>query len=71
MSRVRETVSERVIERVATSTSRDALSLPPLYSSIDPDALDALVAEMSNGEVTFRYAGCDITVQNDGTITVA
>lgn len=70
MVRERPTVSERVIHEVATATGRDALELPILRDVIEPDALDALVDRMVDGEVTFAYAGYDVTVTSDETITL-
>lgn len=61
-------VSVRVVETVADSTSRDALALPPLYDAVDPDALESLVETMSAGEISFRYAGRRVTVTSDGRI---
>lgn len=68
MSRVRTTVSERVIQKVADATNSDPLELPPLYGPIDPDALDALIEQMSDGTVSFTYVGQEVTVNSDGTI---
>lgn len=68
MVRERQTVSERVIQTVATASGTDALELPPLWDAIEPDALDTLVAGMADGEVSFAYAGYDVTVTSDETI---
>jgi hypothetical protein len=65
-----ETVSERVVWRVAAAADSDPSVLPPLYDYIEPDALDALVSNMADGEVAFTYAGYDVTVDSDGTVTV-
>lgn len=64
------TVSERVIEEVATTINSDALELPRLYDAVDPDALDALVERMSDGEISFTYAGQVVTVDSAGTVDV-
>ncbi|WP_418282685.1 HalOD1 output domain-containing protein [Halorubrum sp. DTA98] len=68
MSREGEPVSERVVRKVATATDSDSLELPPLYGSIDPDALDRLVAQLSDGEITFTYADHEVVVSGDGTV---
>lgn len=68
MSREAVTVSERVIQKVATATNSDPLELPPLYGPIDPDALNVLIEQMADGEISFTYAGHEITVESDGTI---
>lgn len=61
-------VSERVVWDVASATDSDPSELPPLYGSIDPDALDALVGRMAAGEIRFEYAGHDVSVRDDGSI---
>ncbi|MFW5911103.1 MAG: HalOD1 output domain-containing protein [Halolamina sp.] len=70
MATIRGTVSERVIRRVAAANDADPLALPPLYDTIDPDALDDLVEGMAAGTVAFSYADCAVTVSDDGSITV-
>lgn len=70
MERERPTVSERVIQNVATATGTDALELPALWDAVDPDALDAAVETMTDGEVSFAYAGYEVTVTSDETITL-
>lgn len=64
-------VSRRVVRAVARETGTDPLELPRLFDTIDPDALDALVREMAAGEVQFRYAGHEVTVDSHETVTVA
>ncbi|MFC6614693.1 HalOD1 output domain-containing protein [Halopenitus salinus] len=68
MPRTNRSVSERVIRRVAETTDRDVLDLPVLYDAVDPDALNAVVESMSDGEVAFQYAGHEVTVDGDGRI---
>lgn len=65
-----ESVSERVIQNVSNVTSRDELDLPPLYGTIDPDALDEMIAGMTEGKITFEYAGCEISVTADARVRV-
>lgn len=66
--------SMATIEAVAEATGRDPTDLPPLYSTIDPDALDALLIGGSrrNGgvSVSFEYADVIVTVGRDGDIAV-
>lgn len=68
MSDQNHSVSERVIETVAAEAETDPMDLPLLYETIDPDALDALIETLSDGEVTFQYAGFAITVESTGII---
>ena len=67
-------VSERVVEKVAAETSTSPIDLhPPLYRSIDPEALDALFrpGRRSDFEVTFTYHGCAVTVSGAGHVEVS
>lgn len=68
MVREGPTVSERVVQKVATASGTDALELPPLWDAIEPDALNKLVEEMADGEVSFAYAGYEVTVTSDETV---
>lgn len=63
-------VSERVVRRVAARTGRDPLDLPVLHDLVDPDALDTLVEGMADGQVSFTYAGHEVTVTSDGEISL-
>jgi hypothetical protein len=65
------TVSERVIRTVAEATDTDPATLPPLYESVDPDALNELVESMSDGEISFTYVGREVTVDSDGGVRLA
>ena len=62
--------SEQVIQTVANQSNTDALDLPPLFDTLDPDALDTLIRGMDEGEVAFAYAGYSITVNSRGAIAV-
>lgn len=63
--------SNAVVRTVAAVTDQDPTEATPLFSSIDPDALDAIVCDMQRGQVNFAYSGVDVSVQPDGTVTVA
>lgn len=60
--------SEQVIKTAASRSNIDALDLPPLFDTPDPDAMDTLIREMNVGEVSFDYAGYHITVNTDGGV---
>lgn len=47
-------------------------ALDPLYSSIDPDALDAVFRSTADGDscIVFPYSGYEITVHSYGLIKV-
>lgn len=68
-------VSETVIAAVAEATDTDPLDLEPLYTVVDPDALNGLVRQSvgspsSSVEINFSMAGCDVTVHGDGEVIV-
>ena len=65
-----------VVDAVARERGVDAVELPPLYESIDPDALNALFEptevrdEVVTGVVHFEYAGCAVEAYADGRVAV-
>ncbi|MFC6722633.1 HalOD1 output domain-containing protein [Halobacteriaceae archaeon SHR40] len=63
-----------VIESVADVRDLDPLELPQLRTAIDPDAFEQLFSHSSDraGQVrlTFTYAGCEVAVDSDETVTV-
>ena len=69
-------VSTAVISTVAAVAETNPQELPPLYSFVDPDALDAVVESTvtrpSKGDVyvSFNFDGYPVTVHNAGIITV-
>lgn len=67
-----ETPSQAVIHAVAAVENLDPTDLPPLFSSIDPLALNSLFAEEGSrtGKVVFPYNGYRITVHADTSVTV-
>lgn len=67
--------SMAVIEAVAGVRGEDPVDLPEtLSSAVDPDALDRLFSDTSDGirtgRVSFTYCGCDVTVHADGRVEV-
>jgi len=84
-----ESVSEAVVAAVATvsnvepvpapedsSEPATELALDPLYSVVDPDALDAIFRPQGDDEhgvasrVSFPYHGHDVTVHSEGHVAV-
>lgn len=64
-------MSERVVDALAAATDTDPLGLePPLYRSIDLDALDRIFARGSTGRVQFDYDSHEVVVSADGTVAV-
>jgi len=66
--------STAVVGAVSTVADRDPLSIEPLYSTIDPDALNALFADgrRDDGDIHVRFSmiGYRITLSSDGRVTV-
>ena len=70
------TGTEAVIEVVREVADREGVQptdLPPLYESINPDAIEAMISSVTpgaGGSIEFTYVGYDIFVYADGEITV-
>lgn len=68
------TPSMAVVVAVAKAKGVDPLELEPLGNVIDPEALDRIFAEtddsLPSGWLTFRMAGCEVTVTSDGELSV-
>ena len=71
--------TQRIIEAVAAHEGVDVTAIEPpvyepLYTVIDPEALDALFQTSSHSETTARvileYAGYEIVVHADGDVEV-
>ncbi len=64
-------LSVAIPELVAYVEGVSPTSLPPLYESVDPDALDQLFAHRSapNVGLSFQYAGYTVSV-SDGQLSV-
>ena len=66
-----EKPSYRVVEAIADAMDTDVIDLqPPLYSAIDPTALDLLFAGSRPVSVQFEYEEYIISVDADRTITI-
>lgn len=64
-----EPLSSAVVSTIARHEGVDPVNLdPPLYETIDPDALDGLFrnGDESTVELTFRYNGSEVTVDSGG-----
>jgi len=67
-----DAVPVAVVERIAAAKDCEVGSVPPLYRSVDPDALARLVAGGADGlKVSFSHAGCQVVVDGDGHVSVA
>lgn len=60
-----------VLEAIADHAGREPTDLEtPLYTALDPDALDRLLDSAATVAVTFRYDNYVVTIDNDGSVTV-
>ncbi|NGM68362.1 hypothetical protein G6M89_04955 [Natronolimnobius sp. AArcel1] len=69
-----QSVTEAVIDAVATATGISPIELPPLYDSVDPDALNTLFDRQREGsalEMGFFYSDYRIVVEGDGRVIVS
>lgn len=71
-----EPLSMAVVKLVADAEGVQPTALRPLYSAIDPDALDSLFEQSTEGgpsflgQVQFRYHGYDVCVDENGRVTL-
>lgn len=65
-----ESMSVTVLHTVMDATESALDELEPLTDVVDPDALDQLFREFTEGVVRFRYSGCDVAVSADGDVSV-
>ncbi|WP_222913838.1 HalOD1 output domain-containing protein [Natrinema sp. SYSU A 869] len=55
----------KIVKRVSEMEETDPLDLPPLYNSIDPEALN----QLADSNIRFEYTGYNIEIEN-GTIAI-
>jgi hypothetical protein len=61
-----ERPSEAMVRAVAGLRDEDPIDLAPLFETVDPDALDALVDGSPGGlELRMRYEGCGVAVTRE------
>lgn len=72
-----ESVTEAVVTAVSSVADESETELQPLYTVIDPDALDALFGprwdgtpSAREGKVAFEYGKYEVQVRRDGRIVV-
>jgi len=67
-----EAPSTAIVRVLSTISNTRPEQLPPLYDSIDPDALDILFSnKQSNGAVKFCHSGFRIRITSNGEIHIA
>lgn len=66
-----DTLCVSIAETVAAAAGTTPEALPPLYDSIDTEALADVVASIDgDGTIEFSYLGYRITVSGDGFVDV-
>lgn len=66
-----DSLTETIVLALSDVTGADPLDLPPLYDSVDPDALRKLVDSGDDAlEVQFLVADCEVTVRGRDDVTV-
>lgn len=67
-----EAPSEALVDAVAAATNNSPTDLPPLYRTVDVDALDAVISNgaSSAAEISFSYAGTEVRLTAAGDIHV-
>jgi hypothetical protein len=67
-----ESPSRTIIHRISEVTDQNISQLPPLYETIDPDALDNLLNSIEGNDtfvsIEFTYAGEQISIDTDGLL---
>lgn len=65
-------ILESITKSIADKLNTEPLDLPPLFQSIDPEALEDLITSSgaTTMQVTFLYAGCKITVTGNRAVSV-
>lgn len=59
-----------VIHAIEEIEETESTALPPLYESIDPDALDQICRSLESGHVSFTYSGYKVTVDEAMEVTI-
>lgn len=61
-----------IVETVSAVTGREPTDMAPLYSVIDPEALESLLstARDSDIQLSFAFEGCTVSVSSSGEVIV-
>ncbi|WP_128224230.1 HalOD1 output domain-containing protein [Halobacteriaceae archaeon SHR40] len=62
-----------LIEAITERTDRSTEEIEPVYSAIDPDALETILSRDERTgtiQVSFTYEGCEVTLSNTGELVV-
>ncbi|QCJ46656.1 MULTISPECIES: HalOD1 output domain-containing protein [Haloprofundus] len=72
-----DSVVEELVRTVSALRNSSPTEITPLYTAVDPDALETLFGESATGArpngrvVTFDYEGFEVTVRSPGCITLS
>lgn len=61
--------SERLVLEIADRAGVEPTALPPLYETVDPEALNTVLRKESC-RVSFEYAAHEVTVNGSGHVTI-
>jgi hypothetical protein len=64
------TPSEAIILGISNQKDIEATEMPPLYETIDPEALNMLFQKKPSGSVVFEYVNFEVVVYGCGKITL-
>lgn len=69
--RVADSIGTAVVLSVADYHDCRPTDLPLLSTAVDPDALDSLLDGPDDSvAISFRYAGCVVSLRGDGELTI-
>jgi hypothetical protein len=60
-----------ITEKVASAAGTEFRAMPPLGRTVDPEAIEALVAGDGLWDLTFLYHDHLVTVEGDGNVRVS
>ena len=61
-----------VIKAVSAITEQKPTAMEPLYSVVDPEAVETLMTSSRGGHVhlSFSYEGCTVSIEHSGAVVV-
>ncbi|WP_226022480.1 HalOD1 output domain-containing protein [Halomicrobium salinisoli] len=65
-----EPLVDAVVAAVGDATGTSVTDLQPLYSAVDPDALEALVESGGDVAIAFEYGSRRVVVDGERSVTV-
>ena len=69
--RTADSAATAVVLSVADNENCTPMALPELSTAVDPDALDAVLEGGDESVVvSFSYAGCEVSLRDDGELTI-